>query len=423
MWPFKKKPIQETQNRVKLIVSQNGAPAIFGSPNDNVLTNDVVIQCIAAIARDIKKLLPKHVKEVDGKKVVVNDSINKILRRPNRNMTISDFLEAVIWQLYGRDNCFIYPVYEIKEDANGTYKRIYSEMYILMPTFTEFYVDDMDNVIDVKFTFGNGQTITLNYQKIIHLKRNFGLNDLMGGDKYGRPHNESLIKTTKLSEALLEGVNRGAIASQTIQGVMKYNVLLDNGEMKNNIDQFNQMLAQSKSGIVGLDLAGEYVPVTRDVKLVDAETIEYADKKIARNFGVSQQILDGIATADEKRAFYDTTLEPIVVSLNQAFTNNLFTDGEINRGHEIKFYHNIMETFSIEEQFEHYKELMDRGAMTPNEVRDRIGLPPMENGDEAIMSLNYVKKNDASTYQLGKAGADISESGSEEEGSENEPEL
>ena len=422
MWPFTKKEKVENkqpQQRVKLIVSQNGASAIYGNNNDNVLTNDVVIQCIAAIAREIKKLVPKHVKEVDGKKVVINDSINRMLRRPNQSMTISDFLEAVVWQLYGRDNCFIYPVYEIKEDSNGAYKRVYSEMYILMPQLTEFYVDDLDNIIDVKFSFANGESLFINYQKIIHLKRNFGLNDLMGGDKFGRPHNAALIKTIKISEALLEGVQKGANASQAIQGAMKYNVLLDDGEMKKNIDKFNEALEENRSGIIGLDLAGEYIPISRDVKLVDPETIEYADKKIARNFGVSQPILDGIATADEKRAFYDTTLEPIVISLNQAFTNNLFTDGEISRGHEVKFYHNIMETFSVEEQFEHYKELMDRGAMTANEVRDRIGLPPMEDGDEPVMSLNYVKKSDASKYQLGKAGADISaeniDGGSEDE--------
>ena len=422
MWPFKSKPRSEPQQRFKLVMSQNGTSAIFGNRGDEVLENDTVIQSIAAIAREIKKLNPKHVKLDGSKKNVVNDSINKMLRRPNRNMTTSDFLEAIIWQLYGKDNCFIYPRYELKEDANGYYKRVYSEMYILYPTLTEFYVDDEDQILSVKFSFANGQEpLIINYQKIIHLKRNFGLNELMGGDKFGRPNNKALIKTIKISEALLEGVSKGAEASQSIQGAIKYNVLMDDGAMQKNIDKFNENLKSNTSGIIGLDLAGEYIPVSRDVKLVDTDTIEYTDKKITRNYGVSQAVLDGIANAEEKRAFYDTTLEPLVISFNQAFTNCLFTYGEICRGHEVKFYRNIMETYSNEEIFEHGKEMMDRGAMTINEFRDLLGYPPMEDGDKTKPSLNYVDGGIANKYQLGKAGAaedSVTDSETDEEGNQ-----
>lgn len=407
MWPFKKKKEQTTPTTTnyKLIIGQTGVPAVFGDTGDDVLTNDTVIQCISAIAREMKKLKPKHVKLVEGKKVIIKDSINKLLTRPNRNMTTSEFIEASVWRLFGKDNCFIYPLYNIVKDEEGTLDRCFMEMYILYPQMTTFYMDDNDQIVDVKFEFANGQPpLIISYDKIIHLKRNFGLNELMGGDRFGKPNNNAMIKTIKISESILEGIDKGANASQAVQGVIKYNTILDDGEMKNNIKVFNESLKDNTSGIIGLDLGGEYIPVTRDVKLVDIETVEYTDKKIARNFGVSQAILDGTATPDELRAFYNTTLESLIITYEQAFARCLLTYGKILRGHEIKFYHNIMSTFSVEEQFEMFKELMDRGAMTPNETRDELGMPPIEGGDEPIMSLNYIKKKDASNYQLGKAG-------------------
>lgn len=400
-WLKQKKP--KPQN-IKYAFTQTGTIPIFSSNNDNILDDDTVVQCIGAIAREMKKLNPKHVRANGETKVVVNDSINKLLKRPNRNMTTSDFIEKCIWFLFLRDNCFIYPVYQIKTDENGYKKREYSAMYVLNPTLTEFYEDDDGNILDVKFTFANGTYLYENYQKIIHLKRNYGLNDFYGGDKSGEPNNEALIKTIKISDSMLEGINKGMAASYNVIGAMKYNDYMDDGNMEKNLQAFNEMLEKNKSGVIGLDLKGEFIPVTRDVKLVDQETIDFLDLKKRRNFGVPAEILDGSATADIKKAFYDNTLETLVVSFNQAFTNCFFTDGEIARGNEIIFYYNIMETFSNEEKLEHGKEMMDRGAMYINEFRELLGYPPMEDGNKTKPSLNYVDGDIANEYQKGKAG-------------------
>ena len=42
------------------------------------------------------------------------------------------------------------------------------------------------------------------------------------------------------------------------------------------------------------------------------------------------------------------------------------------------------------------------GLMTTNEQRELFGLPPVEGGDERIISLNYIKQSDMSKYQTGQ---------------------
>ena len=42
------------------------------------------------------------------------------------------------------------------------------------------------------------------------------------------------------------------------------------------------------------------------------------------------------------------------------------------------------------------------GMMTPNEQRELFGLPPVEGGDERVLSLNYIKQSDMSKYQTGE---------------------
>ena len=74
-WLKQKKP--KPQN-IKYAFTQTGTIPIFSSSNDNILDDDTVVQCIGAIAREMKKLNPKHVRANEETKVVVNDSINLV---------------------------------------------------------------------------------------------------------------------------------------------------------------------------------------------------------------------------------------------------------------------------------------------------------------------------------------------------------
>lgn len=62
--------------------------------------------------------------------------------------------------------------------------------------------------------------------------------------------------------------------------------------------------------------------------------------------------------------------------------------------------------------------MFDRGALTINEYRELMYYGPVEDGDQRLVSLNYVKVGDQSLYQVGQqneppddAGANDRENG------------
>ena len=52
-------------------------------------------------------------------------------------------------------------------------------------------------------------------------------------------------------------------------------------------------------------------------------------------------------------------------------------------------------------------QLFDRGIITINEYREMMYFEPIEDGDARMVSLNYVKADEQSIYQIGEdAGSD-----------------
>ena len=91
----------------------------------------------------------------------------------------------------------------------------------------------------------------------------------MGGDERGQPDNKALLKTLELNNTLLEGVAKALKSSFTINGVIKYNTLIDDGTMQKNIEKLEEKIRNSKSGFLPLDVKGEYIPMQNKIQLVD----------------------------------------------------------------------------------------------------------------------------------------------------------
>ena len=115
----------------------------------------------------------------------------------------------------------------------------------------------------------------------------------MGGDELGQPNHSGLLKTLQINNVLLENVAKSLEASYSVNGVFKYNTLMDDGTIENNIKELEKQINNSSSGFIGLDLKGEYIPIQRNLKLIDKDTLEFIDSKILRNWGVSIAILSG----------------------------------------------------------------------------------------------------------------------------------
>jgi HK97 family phage portal protein len=366
----------------------------------DVYASDVVLQALKCIVDEMKKLNPTHIRVVNGDPQPVKGDLQNVLNNPNELMTSSEFLEKLTWLLLLNSNAFILPTYYKWNDKDGTEQRRYEALYIIKPVQVDF-LEDPTGKLYVTFYFANGDQTTVPYTDVIHIRYNFAVSEYMGGNEAGQPNNTALLKTLDLNRKLLDGIAKAMNASYTINGIVKYNTMLDDGKTLEALKRLENMLQNSQDGFLPLDIKADFIPLQRNAQLVDEGTLKFIDEKILRNWGVPLCILTGDYTPEQYYAFYQKALEPLIVSYSQAFTKKLFTQREKSFGNEIKLYPKELIFMSVEQTLEMIKELSPTGALYENEKRVALGLRP----DPALvglryMSLNWINANNADQYQL-----------------------
>lgn len=390
----------------------NGYTPIFSQFGTNIYASDVVQQAVKCIVDEMKKLNPTHIRYNRNDPVPVSGTIQTLLNDPNPVMTTSEFLEKITWLLLLNYNAFILPTYYIYTNKDGTQVRVYDGLYPLKPTFVEF-IEDESNRLYVKMRFENNFETTIPYSDLIHIKYNYSVNEYMGGDVSGQPDHKPVLDTLQLNQTLLEGVVKAMKASYAVNGVVKYNTMLDDGKTEAAMQELETKLRNSESGFLPLDLKSEFTPLERSTQLVDEATLKFIDEKILRNWGVPLSILTGDYTKEQYAAFYQKTLEPLIISISQAFTKKLFTRRERAFGNEIRLYPKDLIFMTVDQTLEMVNMLSNTGSIYENEKRVAFGLQPLpELEGKRYMSLNWVNVDIANQYQMNnKTDKDSSDDG------------
>ena len=397
---FRKGPEQ-----VHAAPGMNGLLPLFTQYGTNIYASDVVQQAIKCIVDELKKLNPLHIRQKGNDPIPVKGNIQDILDCPNELMTTSEFVEKVMWMLMLNYNAFIIPTF-IRWFDEGEERRRYEALYPINPIQVDF-IEDASGTLYVKFWFRNGTSTVYPYSDVIHLKYSYSVNDYMGGNEFGQPDQAAILQTIDLNKKLLEGVAKAMNASYSINGVVKYNTMMDEEKMKKAIAELERHLANGESGFLPIDLKADVQPFQRQIELVDSDTLEFIDGKILRNWGVPLPILRGDYTTEQYNAFYQKCLEPIVISFSQALTKKLFTRREIAFGNKIKLYPKELLFLSTAQTIEMIKELSPTGALFENEKRSALGMMPLpELEGKRYMSLNWIDAANAAQYQVGLTNPD-----------------
>ncbi|HAT4336764.1 TPA: phage portal protein [Clostridium perfringens] len=385
----------------------SGETPIFSQFGEDIYASDIVKNCIRCTADEMSKLKPKHIRILaEDKQQTINSSINRLLKvSPNPLMTTSEFLEKCVWLRETTYNCFIYPQFYINESG----KRIYTGFYPLNPKNVDF-LEDESGTLFIKFTFGNGMEVTLKYSNIIHWRKDFSFNEFMGGNAQGQADNRELLKILNINNTITEGLDKAVKSSLTINGIVKINTLLDDENQQKERAKFERQLQTSQSGILALDMKSDFISLSRNNPVViDKNILEFVEAKILNRYGVPFPILTGDFTDEQYQAFYDKKLEPMINSLGQAFNKCLFTDREIDMGNEVIFYPQKLLFTNTKNKIAVGDILGNRGALTDNQLLELFGYPPFEGGDIRHMSLNYINRDLADSYQAQKAGKGVKE--------------
>lgn len=380
----------------------NGYAPIFSQFGTDVYASDVVQQALKCIVDEIKKLNPTHIRMIDNDPVPIKSTVQTVLDDPNPLMTTSEFLEKLTWLLLLNYNAFIVPTFRTWRDPNtGEERRYYERLWPLKPCQVNF-IEDASGRLFVNFMFESGYTTTIPYDDVIHIKYNYSINDYMGGDLTGQPDHKALLKTLQLNNNLLNGVAKAMNASYSVNGVVKYNTMMDDGKMEEALRELERKLNNSESGFLPIDLKAEFIPLEHKSEIVDPATLRFVDEKILRNWGVPLSILKGDFNKSQYAAFYQKTLEPLIIAISQAFTKKIFTEREKAFGNEIKLYPKDLVFMTVDQTIEMVTLLANTGAIFENEKRTAFGLRPLpELEGKRFMSLNWIDANNAAAYQIG----------------------
>lgn len=386
----------------------DGFIPIYTQFGTNIYASDVVQQALKCIVDEMKKLNPTHIRMEDSDPVPVKSTVQDVLNNPNELMTTSEFLEKLTWLLLMNYNAFIIPTYYTwVDDKTGAERRYYESLYPINPTQVDF-IEDASGRLFVKFWFWNGYQTTVPYDDVIHIKYNYSVNQYMGGNIMGQPDHTALLGTLELNNNLLQGIAKAMNASYAINGIVKYNTLLDDGKTQAALKELENKLRNNESGFLPLDLKAEFTPLEHKSALVDEATLKFIDEKILRNWGVPLSILTGDYTKEQYEAFYQKTLEPLVLSISQGFTKKLFTKRERAFGNRVELYPKELIFMSITQTLEMINILSPTGGLFENEKRVALGLRPLpELKGKRYMSLNWIDANNADQYQIGKVNVDV----------------
>ncbi len=411
---------QQNRKQTQLTSILNDGRAVFSAFGDNVYLSDFVNNCIDRIATEVSKINIVSVVQKASMIRQQNDDITRLFRfKPNPLQTTKDFLACCEWLRRKDHNCFIYPQYETVYDMKGQPVRKYVAFYPLNPTRIEIGVDEQTgDVWEVKFWWRDGSCDILPYSDIVHLRWRRGKNTIVGGgNDNGRPDTEDLLDAVTTLDKVMQGLPAAIESSLKVNGVYTTKTLVGTDALKKTRDEFEEHIRTSKSGIVALDLAGDFTPVKVNPATINPEVLNFLKSIIRNRYGISEALLSGDYDGEQHAAFYETCIEDFITEFEQGMSACLFTGREQDVGHRVKCYYNRLEYMSMVNKVELAKLATSTGIMTLNEILGTLlGMEPFEGGDRRLQSLNYVNTQIIDTYQLQNAGSKGTQEGSNDNG-------
>ena len=372
----------------RIFLSGRSESVYFGSLREN----EIVGAIANAVASNVAKLTPQVIRKTAAGVTIKNDKLSRLLEiRPNAENSTYDFLYKMASDLVYTSNAFA--VVFFNDD--------FSEITSIQPiTATSHRIFEVDGVLYFKFVWEyDKKSYTVPYQFVIHIKGRYNRKRFLG-----TPRDAELQNSTELLGVTYNGIKNVIKNSASLRGYLKYNNFADEEELRKKVGEFQSayMSADNEGGIAGLDNTMEFHEITQKPPAIPITQVSFFRENIYRYYGVNEKILNSTYTEAEWNSFYEGVIEPIAIQLSLEFTFKLFTEGERSYGNKVIFTTNRLQYATLQTRNTIAGNLFDRGIITINEYREFMYLPQIDGGDVRMVSLNYVKADEQSEYQIGK---------------------
>lgn len=349
----------------------------FYSWNGNLYKSDIVRACIRPKVRAIGKLIPQHIRNNSQQGFSVNPEvyIKFLLEEPNPYMCGQTFLEKMTMQLALNNNAFAL----IVKDENDCPIEIYN-----IPCVSAEAIYDKDGLLYIRFTNRNGKTVTYPYKDIIHIRQ-----DLNDNDVFGDSPREALLPLMQVISTTDQGIIKAIKNSGIIKWLLKYNNNLRHDDLIKNVKEFTEdfLNIENTGGAAGIDSKVDAKQIEPKDYVPNAAQMDRTTKRIYSFFNTNEKIVQSNYTEDEWNAYYESEIEPLAMQFSNEYTRKIFSRRERGFGNKIIFAANNLQYASMTTKLG-LQAMVDRGAMTPNEWREVLNLPPVEDGDKPLRRLD-----------------------------------
>lgn len=349
----------------------------FYSWDGKLYKSDIVRACIRPKIKAIGKLIPEHIRNNKQEGFAINPEpyIRFLLEDPNPYMSGQVFFEKMTMQLALNNNAFAVLV----RDENGYPTEMYN-----VPCVSAEAIYDNKGLLYIKFTNKNGKIVTFPYKDIIHIRQDFNDNDI-----FGESPRESLLPLMNVISTTDQGIIKAVKNSGVIRWLLKYNSSLRPEDLRKNVKQFTEdfLSTENEGGAAGVDSKAEAQQIDPKDYVPNAAQMDRTTQRIYSFFNTNEKIVQSNFNEDEWNAYYESEIEPIAMQLSNEFTRKLFTRRERGFGNKIIFAANNLQYASMNTKLG-LQAMVDRGAMTPNEWREVLNLPPVEDGDKPLRRLD-----------------------------------
>lgn len=375
MWPFKQRNKLEEVTTYKMVIDKGNG---FFAWDGNVYQSDIVRSAIRPKARAIGKAVGKHIRRSLNKTGKQTTQINPevymkfLLQEPNPLMTGQLLQEKLATQLELNGNAFAY----IQRDENGLPKAIYP----IDTTQVSLLSDNQGNLY-AKFQVANGRQYTFLYADVLHLRKDFYKDPYFGQSIF--PVLEPLMEIVNTTD---QGLIKAVQNSNVIRWLLKFNQTLRPEDLEKQAKSFRDSYLSSESESIGVAASdSKFDPVQVEPKdyVPNEKQNEATRQRILSLFNTNDKIVQSKYNENEWISYYESQIEPDLKQMSEQWTIKLFSRRERGFGNEILFESSSL-TFASMQTKLNLMGAVDRGAMTINEWRGYMALPPVEGGDILI---------------------------------------
>lgn len=349
----------------------NGYEPRFTSYGGSVYENELIRSAINARATHISKLKV----EITGAARPVLQ--NKLKHGPNQFQTWGQFLYRTSTILDVHNTAFICPVYDQFGEVSGIYSPLPHRCEIVQ------YGD----IPYLRYEFSNGQKAAMELERCGIMTKYQYHSDFLGET------NKALTPTMELIHIQEQGIKEGVKSAATYRFMAQLANFSKTEDLAKERKRFTQANFSAEAEGGGMLLfPNTYNNIKQiDVKpwVVDAEQMKAIRENVFEYFGVNEDILQNMAYGDRWSAFYEGAIEPFAIQFSDVMTKMLFTLREQSQGNQVMATANRLQYLSNADKLNVSSQMLDRGIMSINDVREIWNLPPVEGGDVRIIRGEY----------------------------------